>query len=142
MGSSNGLESDFSVGVVHGLGISQFNERLKTLADTVQTYYGGVFANIAILGLVLFWLVRCRTRELANIFVLIFFPIALIPLFLGDYVLQSRVLYNIPFQIPAAISLYAIWKENHKIMFIAILLVTGYLSFHVLANLGYVPPPL
>lgn len=139
-GSSVGLEADLSVGIIHGFGISQFNERLTTLADTVQTYYGGAYANIAILGLVLYWLVRCKARELVNIFLLIFLSIALVPLFLGDYVLQSRVLYNIPFQIPAAISLNAIWRENHKLLFIAILMVTGYLSFHVLANLGYVPP--
>ena len=114
-GSSVGLEADFSVGIIHGFGITQFNERLITLADTVQTYYGGAYANIAILGLVLYWLIRCKAREMVNIFLLIFLSIALVPLFLGDYVLQSRVLYNIPFQIPAAISLHAIWRDNHKI---------------------------
>ena len=138
--STTGLEADVSVGLRHGFGISQFNERLKTLSETVQTYYGGAYANIAILGLVVYWLIRCRARELPNIFILIFLSSALIPLFLGDWVVQSRVLYDIPFQIPAAIALYTIWKENHKITFIAILLITGYLSLHVVANLGYVPP--
>lgn len=140
IGSSSGLEVDLSVGVTHGLGISQFGERLKTLADTVQIYYGGVYANIAILGLVLYWLIHCRARELANIFIMIFLSTALVPLFLGDYALQSRVLYNVPFQIPAAISLYYIGRKNGKMISIALLLITGYLSLHILANLGYVPP--
>lgn len=140
IGSSSGLEVDLSVGVTHGLGISQFGERLKTLADTVQIYYGGVYANIAILGLVIYWLIHCRTRESANIFIMIFLSTALVPLFLGDYVLQSRVLYNVPFQIPAAISLYYIGRNNGKMISIALLLITGYLSLHILANLGYVPP--
>jgi hypothetical protein len=104
----------------------------------VHTYYGGVYANIAILGLVMYWLIRCKVKTMVNIFLLIFLSSALVPLFLGDWVLQSRVLYNIPFQIPAAISLYAIWKENHRIIFVAILLIAGYLSFHILANLGFV----
>lgn len=138
--STTGLEADFSLGVKLGFGISQFGERITTLGETVQTYYGGAFANIAILGLVMYWLVRCKARQLANIFVLIFLSSALIPLFLGDWVLQSRVMYDIPFQIPAAISLFALWKGNHNLLFIGILLITGYLSFHVLANLGYVPP--
>ena len=89
-GSLTGLESDVSVGFGHGFGISQFSERLGTLAETVQTYYGGVYANIAILGLVMYWLIRSQPRELTNIFIMIFLSTALIPLFIGDYVLQSR----------------------------------------------------
>ena len=88
----------------------------------------------------MYWLVRSNLRELANIFIMIFLSTALIPLFIGDYVLQSRVLYDIPFQIPAAISLYYIGRNNGKMISIALLLITGYLSLHVLANLGYVPP--
>lgn len=140
-GSSTGLEADVSIGLGHGLGISQFSNRLVALTETVQIYYGGVYADIAILGLVMYWLVRSDLREMANIFIMIFLSTALIPLFIGDYLLQSRVLYDIPFQIPAAISLYYIGRNNHKMMSIALLLITGYLSLHVLANLGYVPPP-
>ena len=111
-GSSTGLEADVSIGFGHGLGISQFSNRLGTLAETVQTYYGGAYANIAILGLVMYWLVRSNLRELANIFIMIFLSTALIPLFIGDYVLQSRVLYDIPFQIPAAIFTILYWEKK------------------------------
>lgn len=107
-GSLTGLESDVSIGFGHGFGISQFSERLGTLAQTVQTYYGGVYANIAILNLVMYCLIRSEPRELASLFIIIFLSTALTPLFIGDYVSQSRVLYDIPFQIPAAISFYYI----------------------------------
>jgi hypothetical protein len=139
-GSSTGLEADVSIGFSQGLGISQFSDRLRTLADTVFTYYGGVYANVAILGLAMYWLIRCKMRELSSVFMLIFLSTALVPLYIGDWVILSRVLYNIPFQIPAAISLYFLWKGNHKFIFVAIILIAGYLSFHVLANLGYVSP--
>ena len=129
--SSMGLEYDISL-AKQGLDISQFQERFVTLADTVQTYYGGVYANIIILGLAVYWLIRCRARDFVSIFLLIFMSSALIPLFLGDWVLLSRVLYNIPFQIPAAISMYILWRENHKIIFITMCLITAYLSFPVL----------
>ena len=45
-GSLTGLESDLSIWFGHGFGISQFSEHLGTLVDTVQTYYGGVYAII------------------------------------------------------------------------------------------------
>lgn len=134
-GSSMGFEADASLGR-KGLGIGQFSERLKTLADTVQIYYGGIYANIAILGLVFYWLIRCNQRDLASIFLLIFMSSAIVPLFIGDWVLQSRVLYEIPFQMPAAIGLFFIWKANQKLGAIAVILVTTYLSFHILVNLG------
>lgn len=136
IGGSIGFESDLNVGVSHGFGISQFSDRLKTLADIVQTYYGGIMSNVSILGLGVYWLIRSRISELSSIFMIIFFSSALIPLFLGDWVFQSRVLYEIPFQIPAAIALFFIWKENHKIVAVAILIIAFYLSFHVLVNLG------
>lgn len=134
-GSSTGLEADVSLGR-QGLGIGQFSERLKTLAETVQIYYGGIYANIAILGLVFYWLIRSNPRDLVSIFLLIFMSSAIVPLFIGDWVLQSRVLYEIPFQMPAAIGLYFIWRDNQKLIAIAIMLITAYLSFHVLVNLG------
>jgi hypothetical protein len=126
------LEADVSICLSHGFGISQFSERLVSLAETVQIYYGGVYANIVILGLGPYWLIRCHPREIDNIFIMI-------PLFIGDWVLQSRVLYEIPFQISAATSLYYIGRNNSKMLSIALLLITGYLSFHIVANLGYVP---
>jgi hypothetical protein len=44
---------------------------------------------------------------------MIFLSIGMIPLFIGDWTVQSRVYYNIPFQIPAAIALNHI-KERLK----------------------------
>lgn len=138
VGSSTGLEADVSVGR-SGLGLSQFADRLKTLVDTVQTYYGGVYGNIAILGLGLYWLIRCNPRDLASIFLLIFMSSALVPLFIGDWVLQSRVLYEIPFQIPASIAFSFLLKGNHKVVLIGLLLIAFYLSLHIIVNLGFVP---
>jgi hypothetical protein len=139
IGSPSGLEVDTSIGFSHGLGMIQFTERFNTLNDFVQTYYGGAYASFVILGLSAYWLIRSKSKQMVNVFLMIFFSSALIPLFLGDWVLQSRVVYNIPFQIPASISLYWIWERGYKLVFIAILLVTFYLSLHLIANLGFMP---
>ncbi len=39
-------------------------------------------------------------HEPYNIFIMVFLSIGIVPLFFSDWVLQTRVLYNIPFQIP------------------------------------------
>jgi hypothetical protein len=36
-----------------------------------------------------------------------------IPLFIGDWLIQARLLYVIPFQLPAAIALATIMSKNH-----------------------------
>jgi hypothetical protein len=83
-----------------------------TLVDATQHHYGGIFCNIIILGLVIYWLARSNLRKDYNIFITVFLIIGIPPLFLGDWVVQSRVFYNIPFQIPAAIALTYISRRE------------------------------
>jgi hypothetical protein len=42
---------------------------------------------------------------------MIFLSLGIVPLFFSDWILQTRVFYNIPFQIPAAIALGYILKQ-------------------------------
>jgi hypothetical protein len=49
-------------------GSSEVDVLKKILAETVQIYYGGIYANIAILDLAMYWLVRRQPREPASIF--------------------------------------------------------------------------
>jgi hypothetical protein len=46
---------------------------------------------------------------------LIFLSIALVPIIFGDYVIQTRMLYNIPFEIPVAIALTSLVRKNGMI---------------------------
>jgi hypothetical protein len=47
---------------------------------------------------------------------MIFLSIGIVPLFFSDWILQTRVFYNIPFQIPAAIGLYYIMRQQQQMM--------------------------
>jgi hypothetical protein len=103
--SSGGIEQDISVAQQQQVGLGQFNQRWYNLVSTTHIHYGALFGNFFFFALGLYWLFKCKISEPYNIFLLLFLSAGIIPLFLGDWVVQSRVFYNIPFQIPAAIGL-------------------------------------
>jgi hypothetical protein len=75
-------------------------------------FAGGVFGNFLILSLCIFWLVRSDLREMPNLFIAIFLSIGILPILFGGEIIQSRVLYNISFQIPAAIALVYLSNQH------------------------------
>jgi hypothetical protein len=110
IGSSGGIERDIEIATEEA-GLQQFNERWNTLNDVIQIYVGGQFSNFIILVLCLYWLFFCDLQKTHNIFIIIFLSIGIMPLFFGDWHIQLRVLYNIPFQIPAAIALTYLYNQ-------------------------------
>lgn len=85
-----------------------------TLVNTVQRFLGGLFANPIILLLGIFWLIRCNYKHPANILLFIFFSTGIASLFISgsDWMIQARLLYFIPIQLPAAIALSLIINQN------------------------------
>jgi hypothetical protein len=69
---------------------------------------GGVFSNFIIFILGLAWVLKSNLREPGTVFLMIFLSTGLIPLFFGNWGVQARVFYDVPFEIPAAIALYYI----------------------------------
>jgi hypothetical protein len=115
-GFSGGIESDISI-ASQGAGFEQLSYFWTNLTTTVQHYGGGYYGNFIILALVAFWIIRSNPYKLSSIFMLVFLSMAVIPLLFGGEVILSRILYNIPFQIPAAIALtYIIKKINGTLM--------------------------
>ena len=109
--SSSGIEKDIKVAKVTGVGPEQFALRWSNLLRTIYSYVGGQFSNFIIFTLGLYWLFRSSIREPATIFLITYLSIGLFPFLLGDYRIQTRVFYDIPFQIPAGIALYFIRKQ-------------------------------
>jgi hypothetical protein len=107
IGSSGGVERDIQVAQTN-LGIEQFNMRWSILNATMHDSLGGIFSNFIILLLGLFWVLKSNVREPGTLFLIIFLSAGIVPLIFGLWVLQTRVLYDIPFEIPAAIALYYI----------------------------------
>src|SRR5215216_3301420 len=114
-GSSGGVEQDVELAQTN-LGIEQFNLRFRILDATMHASLGGVFSNFIILILGLFWVLKSNMREPSTVFLMIFLSVGLIPLNIGSWTLQVRVLYDIPFEIPAAISLYYISSRSGSLL--------------------------
>jgi hypothetical protein len=104
-GTSNGQFAPLS-------SLQQLASFRNNLLDSTEHFLGGLFGNFIILALGVYWLFRANRSEPYNIFIMIFLSIGIVPLFFSDWILQTRVFYNIPFQIPAAIALYYIIKQN------------------------------
>jgi hypothetical protein len=114
-GSSGGLEQDIEV-AQRGFGIEQFNLRWQILNTTMHHSLGGVFSNFLILSLGLFWVLKSNMREPATVFLIIFLSIGIVPLFVGSWVIQARVFYDMPFEIPAAVALFYISRRSSSIL--------------------------
>jgi hypothetical protein len=109
-GSASGIDQDVQK-AVRGAGLGQFSLRWSNLLRSTYSYLGGQFSNFIILGLGLYWLLRSNLHDLSSIFLMVFLSVGLIPLLFGNFLIQTRVLYEIPFQIPAAIALTDIRKQ-------------------------------
>jgi hypothetical protein len=138
IGSSSGVMQDITVAHGGGIGLEQFALRWSNLIEIVQNWYGTLFANFIILILGLYWMWLSNFRSQVNIFIVIFLSIGLGAAFLGTPTVQGRILYDIPFQIPAALSLSYIKKLDGgtlAILSICILLVG--VMFRAVLNFNY-----
>jgi hypothetical protein len=107
IGSSGGVEQDIQLAQTN-LGIEQFSMRERILQVTMHDSLGGVLSNFIILILGVFWVLKSNMREPGTVFLMIFLSVGMVPLIIGSWTLQVRTLYDIPFEIPAAIALYYI----------------------------------
>ena len=141
-GSSSGFEQDMQVvtNLQGGSIVDQFGLRWSNLMDTL-TKYGGLFSNFIILILGVFWIFLANLRQQSNIFLFCFLSVGILPLFFGNWIIQSRVFYDIPFQIPAAIALAYIKKqENGNILFIAISIWLVAIAIRAVAHFYFIAP--
>jgi hypothetical protein len=103
-----------------GSGLDQVENRWSNLVRTVQVYVGGIYGNpiflsIAFMGCIL--LFYNSTRKYTSQFVLVFFSLGILPLFIGDREILARIIYVIPFQIPASIAIF--WIQGRGVLGLA-----------------------
>jgi len=109
---TGGIERDVGIARVSA-GPEQSVLLWNNLTEATQSYAGGQLSNFMLLALGIYWILRARLQDLSGIFLLVFFSIGVIPLLFGNYIIQARVLYDIPFQIPAAIALTFMMKKKN-----------------------------
>jgi len=114
-GSSGGLEQDIEI-AQRILALENFDLRWQILNVTMHDSLGGVFSNFIILILGLVWVLKSNLRNPSDIFLMIFLSIGLVPLFFGNWTVQARVFYDVPFEIPAALALYYISMRSGRML--------------------------
>lgn len=130
-GSGYGLEKDLDLAESTGAGISQFNERWGNLVRTIQVHVGGLYSNIILFSLSLVGLLILRKSSPVFAFVTIFVSILILPLFFGNMIIMSRAIYDIPFEIPAAIALSAIYRTRNG-MIISLALISAIIAISIM----------
>jgi hypothetical protein len=113
--SSGGLERDIELAQTF-LRIQQFDWQWQVFHTTIYHGLGGVFSNSIILIPAILWVLRSNMRRPTTVFLMIFLSTGLIPIFLGNWDLQTRVFYNIPFEIPAAIAIYYVSRRSSSLL--------------------------
>lgn len=139
-GATGGIEGNIEIAETN-TGPEQFLRRWNNLAYTATTYVGGIFSNFIILGLAIYWLFESRDSEAFSKFLPIFLALGILPFLFGDWVVQTRVYYDIPFQIPAAIGLYLIRNRlNNNLILYAILIWLIVIAIRTVSNFHLVLP--
>lgn len=139
-GVSGGIESDIGIANKEA-GITQLSLLWSNLTETIQNYAGGQYSNFIIFALGVYWLFRANPRTLSSVFLVIFLSIGILPLLFGNEVIQSRVLYEIPFQIPAAIALtYMMKKLNGSLIILPLCIWLLAISIRTVSNFYLVWP--
>lgn len=142
---------DYINGVVNtNTGQNFLETRWFNINTTFRFYLGGFLANSVLLGLAMIWAFKANYKNhfnavmLASIFIFSAF------FFLGDEVTQSRIFFNIPLFIPAAIVLTnfmtgkyltSIDSRTRTTIVVLIFLYLGNYALRSLANFYLIAPP-
>ncbi|WP_458719152.1 hypothetical protein [Candidatus Nitrosocosmicus sp. R] len=123
--------------IFDSLTFKNLSTSLESLTYSVMLQNGGITANGVILALCIGWIAYFYKFNTLTLFISVILILSIVPVFLGNNIFQSRILYNIPFQIPAAVTLYYIFrvKSAGKIAFISIVLCLVTITLRTVSNL-------
>jgi hypothetical protein len=137
---SSGLVEDISFAHSQGAGFHDFSMFWNNLISTTQVYMAGQFGNSIIFILVLYWLYKCNSniKDKCTLLFIVFFTLTILPIIFGEKQIQTRFLFEIPFQIPAAIALTYIRKNQGNVFFFVICLWLVIISIRAASNFYYI----
>lgn len=126
------------------LSINEFAERWRNLSSTFTWHLGGFLTNSAILLLLFLWTMKANYSNNSDRLFLSLVFVTILPVLFGDYLVQSRLFYNIPLQIPASIIMYKLYTDHKTSFGKPLLLVLILLQFNyalrAMANMYFIPP--
>lgn len=96
------------------MSLSAFLARSFNLGVSLNFLYGGFLNNPVLLVLVVYWVAFSRKNGMGDRFVLAWLSLSAVPVLFGNPTIQSRTLYDLPLQFPAAIGLVAVADRLEK----------------------------
>jgi hypothetical protein len=138
--NSSGVKQEISFALEREVGFHSIQTIWNNLVDTSYLYWAGQIANPIILLLVICWLFHTSARANYAIFLIVFFLLFALALLFADETIQSRFLFEIPLQVPAAIAIVALKKRIGSFMPIAICFWLIVMSLYMATNFVLVVP--
>ncbi len=109
---TSGVIEDLSFAQSQGARFFDPNDIWNNLVNSTHIFMAGQFGNPIIFLLVLYWFYHCDIKDKSTIWLFVFLSLILLSVIVGEQEIQTRVLYEIPFQIPAAIALTNIKRDS------------------------------
>lgn len=122
----------------------QFAIRWANLNTTFRLYVGGFLTNSVLLVLLFLWTLKSDYKHDSDRLLLSMLFVGILPILFGNHLVQTRILYNIPFQIPVSIIMYKIYTKPGllygKPLFFALLIMQFNYVLRAMANMNLVIP--
>jgi hypothetical protein len=106
--SFNALSWGSSQVASSAFGLAAFFSRSLNLAVSLNVLYAGLLNNPVLLLLVVFWVALPKSKEFGNRFLVAWLALSAIPVLFASTTIQSRTLYDLPLQFPAAMGLVSL----------------------------------
>jgi len=126
------------------VGFDQITKLWVNLSTTFNIYLGGFLTNSALLILVFLWTITASYQKTSDRLIYSMLFVSFLPILFGDFVVQSRIFYDIFLQIPAGIFIYKIYKNPNftfrlPLLAVIILIQFNY-AFRAMSNIIFIPP--
>ena len=121
------------------LSATEFRNRWLNFPKFMYYYVGGFFANAALLAFTFLWAMFAKYENTFDRIILASLLAGAIPLAFGDFVLQSRIFFDMPVHIAAALAIYRIVNTrgiNSRFAKVAFSLMTIHIAIYAVRSLS------
>lgn len=146
LGSVSGISENFEIATT-AISEKEFEHRWQNLQYAFRFYLGGLFTNLVPLVLALIWCIRASYKKTFDRMILSYIIVGSALVILGNYVVQVRVLYDMPFPLVSSFVIYGLVEGPHKEkkaihQFLALVIIIHFFNyvFRSLANLYLIAP--
>ena len=140
IGLDTGIQRDVIIAESFNFGLSQLGSAWSNIVLAVEVHLGGIFGNVLMLSLGVYCAILLRYRNVSSFFIMVFLAIGILPLFFGDKVVQSRVLYIIPSRYLPLLALTSVFTSRYGKLICAVIVVSLLaISIYTMSNLGVSP---